>query len=79
MAGSEWAKGELGYGRSVMMMGGGMITGYRKGFLVKQLSSSVLVAVAECMQAQVKNSMAMMQVRHSPWMATQMLRKKVHW
>jgi hypothetical protein len=66
MDGSEWAKGEPGYGRSVMMMGGEMITGYRKGFLVKQLLSSVLVAVAECMQAQVKNSMAMMQVRHSP-------------
>jgi len=78
MDGSEWVKGGPGYERSVMMMDG-EIRGYRKECFVKQLLSSVLVAVVGCTQARVKSSMEMMQDRDSPWMATRVLRKEVHW
>jgi hypothetical protein len=61
------------------MMMGGEIRGYRKGSLAKQLLSSVLVAAAGCTQIQVKNSKATMQDQDSPWMATQLLQKEVHW
>lgn len=61
------------------MMGGEMIRGYQKGCFAEQQSSLVLVVVAECTQAQAKNSMAMMQAQDSSWTVIEGLQKQVHW
>lgn len=57
----------------------GEIRDYRKECFVKQLLSSVLVAVVGCTQAQAKSSMAMTQDQDSSWTATRVLQKEVHW
>lgn len=78
MGGSEWAMGGPGCEQSVTTMDGETIRGYRKECFAKQLLSSVLVVVVECMRAQATSSMGMMQDQYSPWMAIQVLRMDAH-